>query len=885
MKRIDHPEDAAAGVATSAAWHTLGVDRVAARLGVDPACGLDGAEAARRLESHGPNALREAPPRPWPQMLLAQFKDFMILVLLAAAVLAGLTGDLEDVVVILAIVLLNAVIGFVQEYRAEAAIHALRRMAAPLAVVRRARSVRSLSGSEVVPGDVVLLEAGAIVPADLRLIEAAELAVQEAALTGESHAVTKSVAALDESDLALGDRRNMAYKGTVVARGRGTGLCIATGMETELGRIARLLSAAEASLTPLQLRLKTFGQRLSLIVLAICALVFAAGLVRGEDMVLMLLTAISLAVAAIPEALPAVVTIALALGARRMVARQALMRRLPAVETLGSVTFVCSDKTGTLTQNRMQVRAWYVDGHESASPPGQLSGSWEALRDALAVSNDVEEGADGMVGDPTEIALCEAAAGLGCGKERGLARLPRLAEVPFDSERQRMLTVHSAPDGGEPVVFVKGAPEVVLDLCRVEPAVRDAAAEAAERMALAGRRVLAFATRRHPDAHAPPQELERDLSFLGLAGLEDPPRPEATQSVRDCRSAGITPVMITGDHPATARSIAVEVGLLPEGGRIVTGRELDTLGDHELEELFAEPVGFARVSPEHKIRIVEALKRRGEFVAMTGDGVNDAPALKRADIGIAMGRSGTDVAREASDMVLLDDNFATIVHAVEEGRRMYDNVRKFVKYTMTSNSAEILTILLAPFLGLPLPLLPIHILWINLVTDGLPGLALAIEPAERGVMRRPPRPPNESIFHGGMWQHMVWVGGLMASLALLGLAWDFGIEASSWQTLVFTTLVFAQLAHVMVIRSERESLLSIGIFGNAPLAWVVAGSVVVQLAIVYTSVGNRWFNVQPLAPGELAAAVGAAAVIVLAVEAEKALIRRGRLYGLPATQH
>jgi len=882
VKRLEQPASPPAGDATREAWHTLSADAVAAGLEVDPACGLDSTEATRRLERHGPNAIREAPPRHWSQMLLAQFKDFMILVLLAAAVLAGLTGDMTDVAVILAIVLLNAVIGFVQEYRAEAAVHALRRMAAPL-VVRRGHSVRSLPGSEVVPGDVVLLEAGAVVPADLRLIETAELAVQEAALTGESHAVTKSAGALAEAELALGDRRNMAYKGTVVARGRGAGLCVATGMETELGRIAKLLSTAEASLTPLQLRLKTFGQRLSLVVLAICAIVFVAGLLRGEDVVLMLLTAISLAVAAIPEALPAVVTIALALGARRMVARQALMRRLPAVETLGSVTFVCSDKTGTLTQNRMQVRAWYVDGEESASPPERPSGSWPLLCDALAVSNDVEEGPDGLVGDPTEIALCEAAAALACPKEQASSRLPRLAEVPFDSDRQRMITVHAAPDGGEPVVFVKGAPEVVLELCRMEPAARKAATEAAERMAVAGRRVLAFATRRRPDADAPAAELEAELAFLGLAGLEDPPRPEAAQSVRECRGAGITPVMITGDHPATARSIAIEVGLLPEEGRIVTGRELDTLGDGQLEDLFDAPVGFARVSPEHKIRIVEALKRRGEFVAMTGDGVNDAPALKRADIGIAMGKSGTDVAREASDMVLLDDNFATIVHAVEEGRRMYDNVRKFVKYTMTSNSAEILTILVAPFLGLPLPLLPIHILWINLVTDGLPGLALAIEPAERGVMRRPPRAPTESIFHGGMWQHMVWVGVLMASLALLGLALDFGVEESGWQTLVFTTLVFSQLAHVMVVRSERQSLFSIGLLSNAPMAWVVAGSVVVQLAIVYTPLGNEWFNVQPLAPVELAMAFGSALVIVLAVEAEKALVRRGRLYGLPAS--
>ncbi|KPJ80542.1 MAG: ATPase [Gammaproteobacteria bacterium SG8_30] len=862
------------------AWHTLAVEEVCAQLGVELGSGLDDAEVVARRERYGPNAIREAPPRHWSKMLLAQFKDFMILVLLAAAVLAGLTGDVEDVVVILAIVILNAVIGFVQEYRAEAAIHALRRMAAPHATVRRGRRVLSVPGSEVVPGDVVILESGSVVPADLRLVETAELALQEAALTGESHAVEKRPDALPDPGLPIGDRRDMAFKGTVVARGRGVGLCVATGMETELGRIARLLSVAEASMTPLQLRLKTFGQRLSLIVLAICLLVFGAGILRGEDLVLMLLTSISLAVAAIPEALPAVVTISLALGARKMVAKNALMRRLPAVETLGSVTYVCSDKTGTLTQNRMQVRAWYVDGQDLAAPPERLGGAWQDLRDALAVSNDVESGPEGWVGDPTEIALCEAAAALGLDKSKAVERLPRRAEIPFDSDRQRMITVHATAEPGRFVAFVKGAPEVVLGLCDMPGAERDAAARAAESMAVAGRRVLAFGAKDVARADLPQDHLESGLRFLGLGGLEDPPRPEAPESVRACREAGITPVMITGDHPATARSIALEVGLMPETGRMITGRELDETSDRQLEAALGRPVAFARVSPEHKIRIVDALKRRGEFVAMTGDGVNDAPALKRADIGIAMGKSGTDVAREASDMVLLDDNFATIVHAVEEGRRMYDNVRKFVKYTMTSNSAEILTILLAPFLGLPLPLLPIHILWINLVTDGLPGLALAIEPAERGVMRRPPRAPDESIFHGGMWQHMVWVGGLMAGLALLSLAWDVGVDDSSWQTLVFTVLVIAQLMHVMVIRSERESLFTIGIWSNAPLAWVVAGSVALQLAIVYTPIGNRWFNTHPLSAGELAVAFGAAAVILLAVETEKALVRRGRLYGL-----
>ncbi len=865
-------------------WHALTIGESAARLGVDPTAGLDPEEVVQRRLRHGPNAIREAPPRHWSKMLLAQFTDFMILVLLAAAVLAGVTGDVEDVVVILAIVILNAAIGFVQEYRAEAAIHALRRMAAPHATVRRGRRVLNVPGADVVPGDVVLLESGSVVPADLRLMETAELALQEAALTGESHAVEKRPPALGDTGLAIGDRRNMAYKGTVVARGRGLGLCIATGMETELGRIARMLSEAEASLTPLQLRLKAFGQRLSLIVLAICAVMFLAGLLRGEEMVLMLLTSISLAVAAIPEALPAVVTISLALGARKMVAKSALMRRLPAVETLGSVTYVCSDKTGTLTQNRMQVRTWYVDGQDLAAPPAELGDTWKRLRDALAVSNDVESGPEGLVGDPTEIALCEAAATLGLEKSDGLGRLPRKAEMPFDSERQRMITVHAQRNTGTLVSYVKGAPERVLELCEMPEPARAAAASAADRMAVAGRRVLAFGMKEVGSADLPREELETGLRFLGLAGLEDPPRPEAPDAVRACREAGITPVMITGDHPATARSIAIEVGLMPESGRMITGRELDGISDAQLDAALGRPVAFARVSPEHKIRIVDALKRRGEFVAMTGDGVNDAPALKRADIGIAMGKSGTDVAREASDMVLLDDNFATIVHAVEEGRRMYDNVRKFVRFAMSGNSAEILTIFLAPFLGMPLPLLPLHILWVNLVTDGLPGLALAIEPAERGVMRRPPRAPGENLFVGGLWQHILWVGALISGMSLLGQAWDLGESSRGWQTLVFTTLVFCQLFHVLAIRSERDSLLTQGLLSNAPMLWIVVGSVIVQLLVVYTPSGNRWFNTQPLSAGELAWAFGAAFVVLVAVEFEKALIRRGRLYGLPASR-
>jgi Ca2+-transporting ATPase len=559
-----------------------------------------------------------------------------------------------------------------------------------------------------------------------------------------------------------------------------------------------------------------------------------------------------------------------------MVRRHALVRHLPAVETLGSVTYACTDKTGTLTENRMRVRTWFVEGVERTTPPDRLEGDWLRLREALAVSNDVESGAGGLVGDPTEVALVEAATALGLIKAQAVTRLPRSGELSFDASRQRMTTVH-LEDGGS-TAFVKGAPEAVLPLCALDADAAESVAAAARRMAEDGRRVLAIAMRRFEGRAADAAEAESGLRLLGLAGLEDPPRPEAAAAVRSCREAGIVPVMITGDHPATARRIAREVGLLPEGGRVLTGADVESLDVPALAAVLGQPVAFARVSPQHKIRIVDALKSRGEFVAMTGDGVNDAPALRRADIGVAMGRGGTDVAREAADMVLLDDNFATLVAAIEEGRRIYDNVRKFVKFTMTSNTAEVLTLLLAPFLGMPLPLLPIHILWINLVTDGLPGLALTVEPAERDVMRRPPRPPAETLFGRGLWQHMAGVGGLMTAMTLLALAWALGEGSDGWQTLVFTVLVFAQLMHVVAIRSERDSLLRRGLLTNRPLAAVVIVSVLVQLVIVYTPQGNAWFHTVPLGAAELGIACAAALTTLLAVETEKLLARRGWLY-------
>ncbi len=873
---------------TAPGWHTLSSAAVAQQLGVDPQIGLEHQEAQGRATVHGPNALQEQVQRGLWRMLLDQFTDVMILVLLAAALLAGLIGEPKDSVTIAIIVLLNGIIGFIQEYRAEQAMAALKQLAAPGATVRRDGQVYTLPAVQVVPGDVVLLEAGDIVPADLRLLEAVQLTLEEAALTGESVPVHKHVAPLATTTLPLGDRLNMAYKATTVTNGHGSGVVVATGMHTELGKIATLLHMAEDTQTPLQKRLTVFGQRLALAALAICAVVFGTGVLRGEPVVLMLLTAVSLAVAAIPEALPAVITLSLALGARHMARQQALMRRLPAVETLGSVTYICTDKTGTLTQNRMRVEQVEVDG---MPPPEETDGTTvthpaRLLYQAMALSNDVVPNApEGVRGDPTEVALYQAALQAGYDKSALALALPRLADLPFDAERKRMTTLHQSAMGV--LTFTKGAPEAVLAQCTAVLQGEDATTmdttrllQHAAHMAAHGLRVLAFAYRVWP---ALPTDLtvstvETQLTLLGLVGLLDPPRAEALEAVALCRSAGITPVMITGDHPATAQAIARRLGIIRDGDNVMTGEQLSQLAPQALVECVAQTYVYARVTPEHKLNLVQALQTRGEFVAMTGDGVNDAPALKRADIGIAMGRTGTDVAREAAHMILLDDNFATIVAAVRAGRRIFDNIRKFIKYTMTSNAGEIWTIFLAPFLGLPIPLLPIHILWINLVTDGLPGLALAAEPEEPGLMQRPPRPPRESIFAHGLWQHIIWVGLLMGGVSLGTQAWASHVGSPAWQTMVFTTLTLSQMGHVLAIRSERVSLFSQGLGSNMPLLGAVALTFVLQMATIYLPWLQPIFKTVALRPEEWLFCLGASSIVCMAVEGEKWLRRHGWLY-------
>jgi len=855
--------------------------------GVDPAQGLSQEEVARRQARYGPNELKNLTQRSPLALLAAQFSDFMVLVLLAAAAVSGIIGDLIDTLAILVIVVLNAVIGFVQSWRADRAMAALQKLATAQATVLRSGQVQVVPSPALVPGDIVLLEAGNHIPADLRLIHIAQFQVDESALTGESVTVAKQTAALPDADnRALGDQLNMAFKGTTATLGRARGLAVATGMDTELGKVAQLLDQVDRS-TPLQNRLAAFGKRLAVAVIGICAVIFVAGVWRGEAPLLMALTAISLAVAAIPEALPAVVTVLLALGARRMVAVQALVRRLPSVETLGSVTTICTDKTGTLTQNKMHAELVWAEGQTwvpDQPQPGAVH--LEALR-AAALCNDAHhkrgtDVAEDWHGDPTETALVMAALAAGLNKLQLDAEWPRLQELPFDSERKRMSTVHRDPSGF--VAYTKGAPESVLACCESQwtpsgamPLDTAWVMDQANSLAAQGLRVLALARRHHAllPATETPEALESHLQFLGLIALIDPPRAEAAAAVRDCIAAGITPVMITGDHPATARAIAQRLGIVDSAqAEVLTGQDLAALDDAALQERVAQVRVYARVDPSQKIRIVEALQAQGEIVAMTGDGVNDAPALKRADIGVAMGKGGTDVAREAASMVLLDDNFATIVAAVREGRRIYDNIRKFIRYAMTGNSGEIWTLFLAPLLLLPIPLLPIHILWVNLVTDGLPGLALAAEPAERGVMQRPPRAPLESLFANGMWQHILGVGLLIGGLCLGVQAWALATGHAHWQTMVFTVLTLSQMAHVMAIRSERDSLWQLGLGSNRPLLGAVLLTFLLQMATIYVPVLNPIFKTQALSLAELGLCLAAAAVVGVVVEIEKAWRRR-----------
>lgn len=853
-------------------WWQLEVKQVYERIKSAPK-GLTDQEFKSRLAEVGPNELIEKKRKPPFTIFLNQFKDFMIVVLLAAAVIAGIAGDMTDTIIIVVIVVLNAVVGFVQENKAERAMEALKKISALQAHVRRDGKVITIPSSELVPGDVIELEAGNIIPADVRLVEAHGLRINESALTGESVPAEKTEKSLPQSDLQLGDRLNMAFKSTLVTNGRAKAVVIATGMSTEIGSIARMLQQGE-EVTPLQKRMADFGKKLSYLVLLICVLFFVAGYLMKEEPINMLLTSISLAVAAIPEALPALITVALASGAKRLVKKNALIRKLSAVETLGSVTFICSDKTGTLTQNKMKVVKTEDKSVESFF-------GISAFECCIALNHDVK-GSDSLklIGDPTEIALVEFFVGKH-SNEMLLElneQMARIAELPFDSERKLMATIHQLDK--KFLITCKGAAESVAPLLsdqRNSSAILDAATALANE----GIRVIAFAYRIVDSLPGPftSDTLEKDLVFAGLSGMIDPPREEAKVAIAECKTAGIITVMITGDHPATASYIAKQIGILSQSELVVTGKELQSMSDEEFADKVEKIRVYARVSPEQKLRIVKALQSKKHFVSMTGDGVNDAPSLKASDIGVAMGITGTDVSKEASDMILLDDNFATIVKAVKEGRHIYDNIRKFVKYIMTCNSAEIWTMFLAPLVGLPIPLLPIHILWINLVTDGLPGLALGSEKAEPDIMQRPPRKTDESLFADGIGFHIAWVGLLMAVITLGTEAWAVNNEMPHWQTMVFTVLSLSQLGHVMGIRSDRQFLFRLGVFSNRPLVGAVLLTFVLQLGVIYLPFANQIFKTQPLTLTELSICILLSMVVHTGVELEKLFKQKYHMRG------
>ncbi|MBP6786107.1 MAG: cation-translocating P-type ATPase [Candidatus Promineofilum sp.] len=910
-------------------WYKLSVEQALSEVGVTTEEGLTSAEAQKRLAQYGPNELQEKAGRSRLKIIWEQFSNILTVLLILAAIVSMVLGDWIEAIAILVIVILNGVLGYTQEYRAEQSMAALKKMSVPVVRARRDGRLVEISARELVPGDMVVLETGNILPADGRVTESVNLRVEEAALTGESEPVSKDPALIFDSGLALGDRKNMVYSGTLVNYGRGEFVVTATGMDTELGHIANLIQGVEEENTPLQNRLDRLGRVLAWGAIALVAAVIVLGLLRDEtDYQELLLTAVSLAVAAVPEALTAVVTIALSLGAQRMLKRQALIRRLPAVETLGSVTIICSDKTGTLTLNRMTVQVLDLANHafrfiqtgdgnrlhlERVAGEDPIPGATPAL-DLLLISgalnsdatlSDIDSDA-ASIGDPTEAALVDAAAQANLRKPELDRAFPRLAEVPFDSTRKRMTTLHKMPDeavelppslapvwqrlyetseaSAPYVAFTKGAIDGLLDISPrlwidgqiipLDDAWRQRIMSAHDEMAAKGMRVLGVALR---PWDSPPDEktessLEQDLILLGMVGMIDPPRPEVKDAVARCKAAGIRPIMITGDHPLTARHIARQIGI-SDNDNFITGQELDRISPSELEARAREVSVFARVSPEHKLRLIDVYQRQGNIVSMTGDGVNDAPALKKADIGVAMGITGTDVAKSAAEMVLLDDNFATIVAAVEEGRIIYDNIRRFIKYLLTCNVSEIAVMLIGPFLGMPLPLLPLQILWMNLVTDGLPALALGIEPPEKDVMARPPYSATESVFGRGMPTFIIVFGVV---LSLLALGTGFGLYAEgdpAWRTVLFTTLVFSQLGMALSVRSERESLLRTGLLTNKPMLGAIILTIALQLVLIYWGPAQFIFNTTALGLRDLIISFVTGMLVIVLVEIWKVFAR------------
>ncbi|MBD2301231.1 cation-translocating P-type ATPase [Nostoc sp. FACHB-190] len=934
-------------------WHTLEVDKALDLLDSKADSGLTPQEVEQRLQKYGTNELEEHGGRSAWDILLDQFKNIMLLMLIAVALISGFldftawqAGQLKpgevpfkDTVAIMAIVILNGILGYVQESRAEQALAALKKMSSPLVRVLRNKKLLDVAAKEIVPGDIMLLEAGVQIAADGRLVEQSNLQVRESALTGEAEAVNKQATLQLPEDTSLGDRINLVFQGTEVVQGRAKVLVTNTGMKTELGKIATMLQSVESEPTPLQQRMTQLGNVLVSGSLILVAIVVIGGVIQARgfsNLQDLLEVSLSMAVAVVPEGLPAVITVTLALGTQRMVRRNALIRKLPAVETLGSVTTICSDKTGTLTQNKMVVQSVFTNNNtfrvtgEGYAPVGdfQLDGQKISVGDfreipalsvACAVCNDSvlqkEKGEWAILGDPTEGALVTLAGKAGIEKDQWNSKLPRVSEFPFSSERKRMSVITQVEEvatgetsftsvdpaiaglvNSEPyLMFTKGSPELILARCTeirlgtstapLTEEQRSKILAANDQMASKGLRVLGFSYK--PLTEVPPEgtdeESETSLVWLGLVGMLDAPRPEVRAAVAECRQAGIRPVMITGDHQLTARAIAIDLGIAQEGDRVLTGQELQRMTDQELEQQVDLVSIYARVAPEHKLRIVQALQRRGRFVAMTGDGVNDAPALKQADIGIAMGITGTDVSKEASDMVLLDDNFATIVAATKEGRVVYTNIRRFIKYILGSNIGEVLTIAAAPILGLGgVPLTPLQILWMNLVTDGLPALALAVEPPEPDVMQRPPFSPRESIFARGLGSYMIRIGIVFAIITIILMEWSYfhvqtatgeGLDPERWKTMVFTSLCIAQMGHAIAIRSNNQLTIEVNPWSNPYVLGAVVVTTILQLMLIYVPPLRAFFGTHWLPPAELAICIGFSALMFVWIEGEKIFFR------------
>ncbi len=880
-------------------WHQLDSAETVARLGSSKA-GLSKQEAKARLDTCGANQIADQEQRTWPRILVAQLQSSLVILLVLAAVVSLALGEATDAIAVIAIILLNTMLGFWQDFSAEKSLAELKKLCVPEVTVKRSGQPTAIAASQVVPGDVVFIKAGYFVPADCRLLEESNLLIDESTLTGESLPIEKTTDAMTDDHPAIGDQTNMTFAGTMVLRGHGTAIVTETGMRRELGKVAGSLQSVKPEPTPLQTKLSRLSRSLALIAVGVVGLVFAAGMISGQPLKLMLMTSLSLAVAIVPEGLPAVATVALALGARKMFNRNALIRQLPAVETLGSVSVICSDKTGTLTQNRMTVTSLDVANRRfEVGKEQQLSEDLRTLLVAATLCNDAElqsnahaDSSPKAIGEPTEVALVEVAAKLGFDQTQLSKQMPRVAEVPFSSERKRMTTVHLIQqnrlqlfnDDVTQLAFCKGAVDQLLKVSTQvfvdgKPApltdellirIRNSQ----DKLASAGNRVLAVALR--PLCNELPANLEQveaEMTFIGLIGMTDPPRPEARAAVEKCIAAGIRPIMITGDHPLTALNIAEQIGIA-NASKVATGAELAQMTAEQLSRSVKEVSIFARVAPADKLHIVEALERQNEVVAMTGDGVNDAPALKQANVGVAMGITGTDVSRQAAKMVLLDDNFSTIVAAVEQGRTVYDNIRKFVKYAMSGNIGEVLVMVIGVLFGMPLPLMPLQILWVNLVTDGLPGLALAAEPTERDTMKRLPLPLDEPIFNRRLLVDLVWIGALIcaASLGTAAIFWSPAKGVDHWRTIIFTVLTMTQMANAFACRSEMTIMFSRRLFENRWLWLAVTSTFVLQICVIYWPPMQQTFHTTNLDIVEFGSCLFASFIVFAAIECRKFML-------------